>query len=238
MKKILIFVVLFALLMPFNVYAEEQKDYIIDDADLLTNSEEQELEEIFARMGAELEYDIVVYTVDSIGSSTAHLYAEKFFDGNGYGRGEDADGAILLVSIEDRDWGVFGTDMSDSDAGTIGENIVSYLSDGDYFLAFKSFAEEVEDYKSFPLFTNLVIALVVAFIAALITVSVMKGKLKTVRNVDHARDYVRKDGLKLTHSRDLYLYSTVNRVARPKNTSSGGTSRGGTSRGGGASGKF
>lgn len=239
MKKIFVFVLIAALFTCFAipVSADADKDLVVDDADLLTDAEEQELESILASVGDEWEYDIVVYTVDAIGVYSAHIYAERFFDDNGYGRGDNADGAILLISMAERDWGIFGTEMSDSDAAEIGENITPYLSNGDYFGAFEAFAGEVDSFKSFPFMKNLIIAFVIALVIALIVVTSMKGKLKSVRNVDHAREYVRKDSFKLTHSRDLYLYSTVSRVAKPKNTSSGG-SRGGGSRGGGASGKF
>ena len=237
MKKLMIFI-LSSLLMIFSVItvSAEGRDLVVDYADLLTDSEEAKLESYLAEIGDEWEYDIVVYTVDEIGVYSAHVYAEEFFDGNGYGKGDNKDGAILLVSMAERDWGIFGTEMSDSDAETIGENIVSYLSGGDYYDAFKAFADEVDDFKSFPLFGNLIMFFVIGLVVAFIVVSVMKGKLKSVRSADNAREYVRKDSFKLTHSRDLYLYSTVTRIARPKNTSSGGSSGG--SRGGGASGKF
>lgn len=240
MKKLFVFVFITAILTLsiLPVAADTTKDLVIDNADLLTVNEEKELGAFFAEIGDEWDYDIVVYTVDAIGVYSAHIYAERFFDDNGYGRGENSDGAILLISMEERDWGVFATDMSDSEAAEIGENITPYLSDGDYFSAFEAFAEEIDEHKSFPFFNNLIIALVVGFVIALIVVTSMKNKLKSVARVDHAREYVRKDSFKLSHSRDLYLYSTVTRIAKPKNTSSGGRGGGGGSRGGGASGKF
>lgn len=238
MKKISVLILVALLISLFAMTASaESKDLVVDNADLLTDGEEAALEEYLSQIGDKWDYDIVIYTVDHIGPYPAHIYAEEFFDGNGYGRGENKDGAILLVSMAERDWGVFGTEMSSSDAESIGEDIVSYLSRGDYYRAFIAFADEVDDFKSFPLFSNLIIFLIIGFVVAIITVSVMKGKLKSVRMAANAKEYVRRDSFKLNHSRDLYLYSTVTRVARPKNNSSGGHGGGG-SRGGGASGKF
>lgn len=238
MKKIVVFTLILALFAAFslNAFAESEKKLVVDDADLLTDAEEQELQSVFAEIGDKWDYDIVVFTTDEIGVYSAHVYAEQFFDNNGYGRGENADGAIILVSMEERDWGVFATDLSNDGARELGESVQSYLSSGDYFDAFKQFAKEVDKNHSFPWVKNLLIAFVVAFVIAFITVSVMKGKLKSVHSAVFAREYVREGSFKLSQSRDLYLYSTVSRVAKPKNNSNGGVSGG--SRGGGASGKF
>ncbi|MBQ8893802.1 MAG: hypothetical protein IJ043_05275 [Clostridia bacterium] len=63
----------------------------------------------------------------------------------------------------------------------------------------------------------------------LITVTVMKGKLKTVRCRPGAEAYTRAGSMKLTVQQDQFLYSNVSRTPRPKSNSSGG---GGGSRGG------
>ena len=238
MKKIFIFIIV-SLLVACSVVSvsAKDKDLVVDNASLLTQDQEAKLETYLAQIGDEWEYDIVIYTVEKIGVKSAHYYAEEFFDGNGYGRGDNKDGAILIISMAERDWGVFGTEMDDYDAEVIGENIVSYLSNGDYYEAFTAFADEVDNFKSYPFLSNLILFFVIGLVVAFIVVSVMKNQLKSVKMAENAKDYIRKDSFILTHSRDLYLYSTVSRVARPKNTSSSGGGGGG-SRGGGSSGKF
>ena len=69
-----------------------------------------------------------------------------------------------------------------------------------------------------------------------------RGQLKTVRRKAAASDYVRPGSMNVAYANDVFLYSHVNRTAKPKdNDSSGGsathTSSSGTTHGGGG-GKF
>ena len=47
----------------------------------------------------------------------------------------------------------------------------------------------------------------------------MKSKLKTVRFQAAASNYMKNGSLNITESRDLFLYNTVTRTAKPKNLS-------------------
>ena len=97
--------------------------------------------------------------------------------------------------------------------------------------------------EPFGVFGSLVISLVIGLVVALIATGVMKGKLKSVRSQAAANSYIRKGSMNVTESRDLFLYRTVSRTARPTESSSSGggssshTSSSGTSHGGGG-GKF
>ena len=69
----------------------------------------------------------------------------------------------------------------------------------------------------------------------------LKGKLKTVRRQAEAAEYVKTGSMKVTQSRDLFLYKHIDRHAKPKESTSGGsrthTSSSGRTHGGGG-GKF
>ena len=76
------------------------------------------------------------------------------------------------------------------------------------------------------------------FVIANIFVGSMKKKLKSVRSQAAASSYVREDSLNITDSRDIYLYATVTRTAKPDDSSSSGgssthTSSSGATHGGG-----
>jgi uncharacterized protein len=95
---------------------------------------------------------------------------------------------------------------------------------------------EGEIYRgSFPWEEHILTALIIGAVVGLITVSIMKSKLKSVRPRREAHEYTRPGSMQLTASRDLYLYRTVHRRPKPKDTSSGGS---GGSRSGGRGGKF
>ena len=81
------------------------------------------------------------------------------------------------------------------------------------------------------------------FIARFI-VKGMENQLETVRSALAAISYIKENSLSVTRSKDQFLYSTVNKTAKPKETSSssgGGSSTHTSSSGrthGGTGGKF
>lgn len=81
----------------------------------------------------------------------------------------------------------------------------------------------------------------IGLVVALIIIGRMKGKLKTVRRQAEAAEYVKTGSMKVTQSRDLFLYKHIDRHAKPKESTSGGsrthTSSSGRTHGGGG-GKF
>ncbi len=250
MKK-RIFALAFALLLCFafsvSVSAAEKAAYFVDSADLVAAAEEADINAKLAEISAEHGVDVVIVTVDSIGNEDAFYYATEYYTDNGYGVGNEKSGVLLLISMEYRDWAIVtkgvGRDaISDSDADSIFDSMSSDLADDDFAPAFYTFAEECDSYiydeLHFDFVINLIIALVIGLVVALIATGIMKGKLKSVRYQSAAANYVRQNSMKVTESKEVFLYNTVSRVARPKNTSSGGGRSGGSSGFGGSSGKF
>ena len=71
-----------------------------------------------------------------------------------------------------------------------------------------------------------VICLIIGAIAGIITVLVLKGQLKTVRQQNQANVYVKPGSMQITVHRDLFLYREVSRVKKESNNSSkSGSSR-------------
>ncbi len=252
MKKVLC--VLFALLMcsalAVNVYAAP--DRLVDGADLLNSAEEQALRARLDEVSKKHEVDIVVVTVKKI-DGVAWDYAESLFLNGQYGQGKNKDCVIMLFTklneTEEKEVAIFTHGLgeeaiSDSDASSVIDEMASGIESENYVGAFNIFVDECDerigDYiynkTHFAYVKKAFIALIIGFIVALIATSVMKGKLKSVHYQSAATNYVKAGSLKITDSKDTYLYSTVSRVAKPKNNSSGGGSS--RSGGGGASRKF
>ena len=165
--------------------------------------------------------------------------------------------------MEDRDWYIstagYGiTAFTDAGIQYIGNKIKEHLSDGDYAAAFNTFAELCDDFitkartgKPYdsgnmpkePMKPGwILVAVIAGFILSFITVGTMKGKLKTVRFQPAANSYMKAGSMNISESRDMFLYNTVTRTAKPKDSDSGGgssthTSSSGSSHGGGG-GKF
>ena len=259
--------VLFAVVICFSaaipVCAEESLSRLMDDADLLTDSEETSLLSQLDNISENQEMDIVVVTTDSLEGYTPQEYADNVFDYCGYGIGENRDGLLLLVSIEDNDWhistsGYAITAFTDAGREYMSEQFLTYLSDGEYYKAFSTYADLCDQFitqaktdepydvgnlpkEPFKIWFNVLIALGIGFVFAIIVVLYMKSKLKSVRFQPAASSYVRNGSMNVTQSGDFFLYSHLDRRARPKDNDSGGssthTSSSGSTHGGGG-GKF
>ena len=259
--------VLFAVVICFSaaipVCAEESLSRLVDNADLLTDSEETSLLSQLDNISEKQEMDIVVVTTDSLEGYTPQEYADNVFDYCGYGIGDNRDGLLLLVSIEDNDWhistsGYAITAFTDAGREYMSEQFLPYLSDGEYYKAFSTYADLCDQFitqaktdepydvgnlpkEPFKIWFNVLIALGIGFVFAIIVVLYMKSKLKSVRFQPAASSYVRNGSMNVTQSGDFFLYSHLDRRARPKDNDSGGssthTSSSGSTHGGGG-GKF
>ena len=210
MKKHILFIItalIFCVSVSFTAFAAEGPSRLVDDADLLSISEEAELLSELDRISEKYKTDVVVVTVDSTDGMTPNTFANRFFDENNYGMGENRDGVLLLISMQKHDWqivvnGLCSEAFSDSDIESIGELISSDLGDGEYADAFETYAEKCEYYidghiNGFPfdVWTNLIIALVIGIIIAFIVTSVMRAELKSVRAQPSAANYVKSGSM-------------------------------------------
>lgn len=233
-----------------------------DLAELLSDSEEAALLTKLDELSKRQKMEIVVLTTDTLEGLTPRDYADDIYDCCGFGYGEDRDGALLLISMEDNDWYIsthgYGiTVFTDAGIQYIGAQIKENLSDGDFSEAFDKFTELCDDfitqartgdpYDSHNLPKEplsliwIPISIAVGVCLSFIIVGNMKAKLKTVRFQAAASSYMKDGSLNVTESQDLFLYNTVTRTAKPKNDSSSGssthTSSSGSTHGGGG-GKF
>ena len=243
----------------------DTRERVVDMAELLSDSDKTALLSKLDEISERQKLDIVVLTVNTLDGKTPRDYADDFYDYNGYGFGENKDGILLLVSMEDRDWWIsttgYGiTALTDAGIEYISEKFLSDLSDGDYAQAFTTYAELCDQFitqaktgepydignmpkEPFNVAWNILVAFVIGLVVAFVVTNIMKKQLKTVQLKSEANNYVKANSMILTENRDLFLYNQVSRRARPKETdnSSGGssthTSSSGTSHGGGG-GKF
>lgn len=175
-------------------------------------------------------------------------------------------GVLLLVSREERDWYIStgGTAIrafTEYGLDYMEERIPPLLTSGDYMEAFETFVSLCEDFlreteenRPYDIDNKirepktlsdylfyLVISVAAGAVIAFFATSSMKRKLRTAVPQPAAHAYIREDGVQITKSKDLYLFSSVSRTPRPKNTGGGGsrthTSAGGRAHGG-RGGKF
>ena len=246
--------------LSFNIVFASTPPRLVDDARLLTSSEKSELLSLLNEISERQDMDIVVVTVNSLNGKSPRAFADDYYDHNGYG----ADGVLLLIAMDSRDWYIstsgYGiTALTDAGIAYMEDRFVDDLSDGDYASAFMTYAELCDDFitqaksgtaydrgnmprSAFPWGQNILIFAAIGFVIAFIATGIMRSKLKSVRPKIGAGDYIKQGSFRVTNANDLFLYRRVTRRARPKdNGSSGGSSTHGSSSGrshGGGGGKF
>lgn len=219
---------------------------IVDQADLLSDSEEAELSDKLDEISERQQVDVVIVTVNSLGGESVVEYTDNFYENNGYGFGPGHDGIIFLMSMEDRDWHIgtegFGiTAFTDAGLGYMTDKFLPSLSNGEYAEAFRIFAERCDDYitqaktgnpydvdnvpvEPFSHVGALMIGVVVGFVIALIATGIMRLSLHSVYSQITADSYVNKNSLRLTREYELFLYRNITRTEKPKENSSSSSS--------------
>lgn len=230
----------------FSVSSAAGKKSVIDDAGLIKASDEKKLDKKIKNIQKD-KFDVVILTVKSLDGKSAQDYADDYYDNNDYGLDNEKSGVLFLVSKGDRKYhistkGAGIKAFTDYGIGRIKEEIKPYLSDGDYFNACDEFLNITKDFvKAYkdgtPYDTDNpyneeidyvileVIALVIAFVIALISVGIMRLRMNTAKPKGTAMEYIKKGSFKLTSEKDIFMYSTVTKTAKPKDNdnSAGGS---------------
>ncbi len=249
LRKLMLLVMsvsIMSVFLGFSVSSAAGKKSVIDDAGLIKASDEKELDKKIKNIQKD-KFDVVILTVKSLDGKSAQDYADDYYDNNDYGLDNEKSGVLFLVSKGDRKYhistkGAGIKAFTDYGIGRIKEEIRPYLSDGDYFNACDEFLNITKDFvKAYkdgtPYDTDNpyneeidyvileVIALVIAFVIALISVGIMRLRMNTAKPKGTAMEYIKKGSFKLTSEKDIFMYSTVTKTAKPKDNdnSAGGS---------------
>ena len=260
MKKTLIFLLSLTLIFTLSLpcFANDENllrgENIIDEAELLTEKERETVSQYIDTVEKTYGIDIVIATADYLWNGiTMESFARSAFEACKTGR----DGAVLVICMDYEGYREyrfqgFGKvyDVFTDDVVSHMEDVcLSHLSEENFGEAFRAFAgttgEMIALYDAgtpyelpIPWVFLAVVSLAAGFLIAGIVVLILWAQLKSVSPQSAARQYVKQGSLNITDRKDLYLYSTVSRVAKPKNNSSGGGGGGSHSRGGGGGGRF
>ncbi len=231
MKRFLAILLALTVCCALIVCVHASQEPLVDDADVLTVSEEKALRKELSVISSEHDFDAVIVTTQILNQSDILEYGEDYYEAGGYGE----DGIIFVALTGETPYYGYvvfgdGNKIFDDDAmDSLDEVFVSKYKSGDYYNAFLAFANKVEqivdDHGSVSTTTIVLSILIGALLAWLVPMSMLKGELKSVRTQAAASSYVRRNSMVLTRERDLFLYRNVTRTAKPKNNSSSGGTR-------------
>lgn len=260
-KRFCLMFMLLCLLMTFlltPVLASEYS-FVFDEADILTASEETQLEDLAGDISVHYGCGVYIVTVWDFGEygSSVRSAAENYFLDRGFGLGSDRNGVLLLLSMAERDYALIAHGAIGNAAFTdYGKELLSeeFLDDFRYddwaggFADYLSFSEKLLESHAMgaPVdveqgsgvgVTLLMVLLVPALIAG-ISCGVMAASMKTAKTKTHADDYIRNRGIQLTDRHDRFLTRTVVRQKIESSSSSNGGTRVNSGGFSGRSGKF
>lgn len=219
--------------------------YINDQAGVLTDKQEKDLNSKLKSFGKENKFDLAVVLVNGIDTEYDRMtFADDYYDYNGY----KDDGALLLVNIAENKEYYRGNswistkgkciDLIDEDAiSEIGGKLTPQLLNGNYYKAVDSFPEAVSSIvktrKVIQLGITALVTLAVCVIVAFVYTGSLKKQLKSVNYATEANNYVVENSLGISRAYDHFLYANITKTARESSNNSSHTSSSGSSHGGG-----
>ncbi|NLW28287.1 MAG: TPM domain-containing protein [Erysipelothrix sp.] len=148
--NILVILLLFMLFKTVNIKAVEIKLY---DQAILFSQQEQNLLEIEAnRISDEFQMDIVIVTTNDTNNKSARDYADDFYDENNVGIGNDHDGIMFLIDLDNREIYILKSGigiqyLTDQRVDNIIDTVLSGgIQEENYYKAANAFLNETKNY--------------------------------------------------------------------------------------------
>ena len=235
MKKLISYLFIIAFICSFwvNVKAFDRDYNIKDYSDTLTESELDTLKDLAEDYYEKHNMEVVILIYkQNYSEYTLKSLARDYFDqkySNSYG-------AYLALDVTNASDDIYefqfdGSDdyYSESEKDKILDDIRSVKYDGTFAIC-KQYIKSVDKYSNKQKnYFGYIVVIVLPFVIAGITISVLISKNKMVRKATTAAAYLNKDDINITRREDRFVTTHVTRV--PINTSSGGGSHGGGSHG-------
>lgn len=242
MKRILVIVLLILVLVTFSPTVFAGSNTVVDEADLLTQQQEEDLAVFAQTIIDTYEMDVAIVVVPSLEGKTSQEYADDYYDYNGYGIGDDYSGVLFLLALEDRDYAISTHGkaidaLSNQDIDELLDCVFDDFRAGNYFLGLQAYLENLESefhhYQQSldPKETNYgkvgAISLAIGAGAGGVGLATMRSGMNTAKPQVGAKSYLANNSFALPVNRNTFLYTRTSRT-RIQTTSSRGGGRGST----------
>ena len=259
-KKIICLLMTIFMLIPFctQVFADSETEpqlyNVTDAAGLLDSSELVQLETLASETSDQYGVGIYIVTMNDYrdaNSEGAYEATYTIYHEYTMGVGENRNGIMLMLSMNERDWAMFVYgDYAEYAFNYYGQekledSFLDNFSENDWYGGFENYIEECTVYlekasAGHPVRKSPVVPIIffcgLSLLIALIVLGIMWNKMKSVHIGTNANTYVSGD-LELTEQSDLFTHRTRTRRKIKKSSSSGSSSHSGGG-GSGRSGKF
>lgn len=235
------------IIAPTTQAATNNKDipYVIDDANLLSTDDQQDLNDLANKYSKKHNTSIVVVTTNDTNNLSTTDYASMYYDTYIHGNDGYNDNCVLfLIDIDNHKTNIFAYEdaairMDSGRSNKILDVVTPKLKGSDYDDAIKTFIKKANLYLGaepgtnpdnifFKLWFQLLIAVIIGATAVGIMVFNSGGRVTT-----NSATYLDHGNSKLTGCFDHYIRTTTTRTKKADNNNSSGGSSGTT--GGGSS---
>mgnify|MGYP004640979097 CR=1 FL=1 len=255
---ILMLTAVLTLLTPLTIQAAGGLDYVTDAAGILSDDEWSELEGWAQDVTARHDCGVYIITVDDYteyNDEDAFYAASDIYHGYEMGEGDDRNGVMLLLSMDNRKYAIYvygpwAQEAFGDYAQVELENVfLDNFGDDDWYGGFSDYIETCDEYLQLAeegtpvtepelgVLGAFMVALVVSSVIALIVCFLLKLKMRSVHKGTSADTYT-TGGLKLTAQRDNYTHTTHIRRKIETESDSSSSSHSDSSGGTGRSGSF
>lgn len=215
---------------------------VSDSADILTDSEEEELEARAWELTMEYQCAVYIITVPGIGDLEAWEATEFLLDEMEMGYGSDQSCIMLMLSMEYRDYDILAhgygnTAFTDYGKDKMAERFLDEFAEDDWYGGFTEYLDCCEEYLELaregtpfdvgsdrsPLM-GIAIGIIAPVTIAFLVCSYFKAQMKTARIQEAAQHYIGQQGLILTGQSDRFTHTTrTERYIEPAKSSGGTT---------------
>ena len=257
MKKILtvLLSILFTCCLFVNVKANNVK--VIDEANLLSDKEEEIISSLIDKYIKYTNYDMVVYLANKRDdyfknpNDAITRLADDTFDEKGYGIGKDKDGIILCIDVYYRDYTITTHGKSCIDTYSIKalksiyekvtpcymdnrvyEGTLEFIKGATYvFDNYEEFHENKFAKATKP-------SLIGSALISLVSFFILSSKLKSKHAKTTAEQYMKNAKFNVLRNGEIYLYTTITEINGDNKDSPTHVSKSGEVHGGGGSHKI
>lgn len=211
---------------------------IYDFADLFTDSEEENLYNNVLQFINKNNIDMVIVTINENTKNSSMAYADDFYDYNDFGIGNENDGILFLIDMDNRKMWISTTgkaiEIYDSHIDSILDDCYSYISNEKYYDCANTFISSSQSTYNQDIYMGWIIGFTIAIIVSLLIPTIFccikKAKHKAIKLASNADSYLDKSSIVITNSKDTFVRTHTSRIARASSSSSGsGSSHSGSS---------
>lgn len=227
---------------------------LIDYPDILSDSEEAELEARAWEMTKKYHCAVYIMVTDTLDGMEAWQYNELLHSELSLGYGTERSSITLLLSTGERQYDIsaFGygnTVFTDYGKDKMAERFVGFFAADDWYGGFSSYLDTCEEYFELALYEEpfdvssdnsggagligVLAAILISCVIALVICLILRAQMKTARRATEAHKYAKK--LNLTNQYDLFSHRDVHRVYNPPQDNNSGGGGGTTVNSGGFS---